>query len=34
MNEALYKMAAHSEIIELRSEKDKVKAIEAVSIKY
>ena len=27
-------MAAHSEIIELRSEKDKVKAIEAVSIKY
>ena len=34
MHEALYKMAAHSEITQLRSEKDKVKDIEAVSIKY
>ena len=34
MNQALYKMAAHTEITGLKSEKNKVKAIEAVSIKY
>ena len=34
LHEALYKMAAHSEITQLRSEKDKVKDIEAVSMKY